>query len=350
MALTPEEIEGRQFPLVANGYDPKLVDRFLTEVAASYRYAMHHLLPGVSGSSRSSRPGGADRPRASHEQVGAEVTDILRAAERVAESMRAEAERQASELLAEAERRADELRSAATAEANELRAQADRERQQAKKVLLRAQEQAEAVVREAERQAKQRLAEVEAEAEQRADRLLSGVRRRAEQMVRAEAAAVERLRAVRDDIEATIVRVAGSETEPVVDLTSGEPVVRIGDFPPPRLLDGSTTDEPAPADTPGAESSGDLPADHQRPPSSRPRDPGTEREHESLRRMVRAAVLRAAEHCATGGGDEPGTSPDRPASTDGEPTQEAAQTAAEGPGGRNSPASSPASAVPPAQH
>lgn len=337
MALTPEEIEGRQFPLVARGYDPKLVDRFLTEVAASYRYAMHHLLPGVARSQRPDADRGADQ--ASHERIGAEVTDILRAAERVADSLRSEAERQATEL-----------RSTATAQADEIRAEAERERQQAKKALLRAQEQAEALVRDAERQAQQRLAEVEAEAEQRADRLLSGVRRRAEQMVRAEAAAVQRLRAVRDDIEAAIVRVAGSETEPVVDLTSGEPVVRIGDFPPPETLDGEAAGEPAVGEPDHVARIEVLPADpHRRPGPDRRRDLSTEEERDSLRRMVRAAVLRAAEHSAvetegeTADGAAGGTGPDEQDSAGDEAGHETAKAAA---GGRADHRRSPAPSDP----
>jgi DivIVA domain-containing protein len=289
LALTPEEIEGRRFPLVARGYDPKQVDRFLTEVAASYRYAMHHLLPGVHRPADHATSG--EGRHQSHERVGAEVADILRAAERVGESLRSEAEQQAAEI-----------RAAAAADAARIRAEADQERQQAKKVLLRAQQQAETLVREAERQAEERLGRVEAEAEQRADRVLAGVRRRAEQMVRAEQAAVERLRAVRDDIDAAIVRVAGSETEPVVDLTSGEPVVRIGDFPPRA---------PAGRDPQGdGSATGADPTPEQRHPSAGREHPhlttatrsdpeaDEERERDSLRRMVRAAVLRAAEHAS----------------------------------------------------
>jgi DivIVA domain-containing protein len=289
VALTPEEIEGRRFPLVARGYDPKQVDRFLTEVAASYRYAMHHLLPGVN---RPADPSPSSEGRhQSHERVGAEVADILRAAERVGESLRSEAEQQAAEI-----------RSAAAADAARIRAEADEQRQQAKKELLRAQQQAETLVREAERQAEDRLARVEAEAEQRAHRVLAGVRRRAEQMVRAEQAAVERLRAVRDDIDTAIVRVAGSETEPVVDLTSGEPVVRIGDFPPGTPAGQELEDT-------GSATSADPTPEHRHPSAGREHSGLTaggrrelgidqERERDSLRRMVRAAVLRAAEHSA----------------------------------------------------
>ncbi|WP_208028243.1 DivIVA domain-containing protein [Rhabdothermincola sediminis] len=296
MALTPEEIEGRRFPLVARGYDPKQVDRFLTEVAASYRYAMHHLLPGVHRHADTSTSG--DGGHELHQRVSAEVADILRAAERVGESLRSEADQEAAEI-----------RSAAAADAARIRAEADQQRQQAKKALLRAQQQAETLVREAERQAEERLALVEAEAEQRAHRVLAGVRRRAEQMVRAEQAAVERLRAVRDEIDTAIVRVAGSETEPVVDLTSGEPVVRIGDFPPGAPSGREPEDSGSAADT-------DSTPEHRHPSAGREhphltagtpsdRDVDEERERDSLRRMVRAAVLRAAEHAAADA-DHPG--------------------------------------------
>ena len=62
MALTPDEIEGREFRVVDQGYDMVQVDTFLTEVAASYRYAVHNLLPGASGVGPAGDDAGAAAP------------------------------------------------------------------------------------------------------------------------------------------------------------------------------------------------------------------------------------------------------------------------------------------------
>jgi DivIVA domain-containing protein len=294
MALTPEEIEGRQFPVVSTGYDRDQVDRFLAEVALSYRVRGQVALPHestspaappplppppppppiqTSGTSRGSA--GTDRSDDSFDRLGDEVADILRSAQRLGESLRAAAETEAADR-----------RAAAELEIAEAVQAAERDREQAKRVLVRAQERADAVVREAEEQAQERLTRANLEAEERSAQLLAHSRRHAEQVLRAERAAVERLRSVRADIESAITRLAGSETDPVVDLTSGEAVVRVGEMP-------GLDDDPAPG-----RATGDTPTTVVEP------------EDDPVQRLIRQAVERAAQHPVdTPAGDQPPTEP-----------------------------------------
>jgi DivIVA domain-containing protein len=261
VALTPDEIEGREFRVVDQGYDMVQVDTFLTEVAASYRYAVHNLLPGASGVG----PATGRHPSASNadalSRVGQEVSDILRSAEKIAETVRAEAEADAATIRARADLESAELRQAA-----------ERDRDQAKRLLTHAQEQADTIISEAEEQARTRVDQANEDATKTSEELLGRSRRHAEQILRAERAVVERLHDVRSDVDNAIDRLTGSEERPVLDLTSGEPVLRVGGLPV-----GGGDEETDDADT----------ADQ---------DP--------LRTMIRAAVDRAAEEGASAPEDD----------------------------------------------
>ncbi len=254
MALTPDEIEGREFRVVDQGYDMVQVDTFLTEVAASYRYAVHNLLPGASGVGPATGRHPAATGTDALSRVGQEVSEILRSAEKIAETVRAEADADAATVRARADLEAAELHQAA-----------ERDREQAKRLLTHAQEQADTIVSEAEEQARALAEQINEEATQRSEELLGRSRRHAEQILRAERAVVERLHEVRTDVDSAIDRLAGSEERPVLDLTSGEPVLRVGGLLP------ASTDE-GEADAAGDE------------------DP--------LRTMIRAAVDRAADEGA----------------------------------------------------
>jgi DivIVA domain-containing protein len=293
MALTPEEIEGRQFPVVSTGYDRDQVDRFLAEVAVSYRTAAHVDLPHESAGPAAPPPlppppppppiqapapsrdvTAAGRSDDSFDRLGDEVADILRSAQRLGESLRAAAETEAADR-----------RAAAELEIAEALQAAEGDREQAKRVLVRAQERADAIIREAEEQAQERLTRANLEAEERSAQLLAHSRRHAEQVLRAERAAVERLRSVRAEIESAITRLAGSETDPVVDLTSGEAVVRVGEMP-------GLDDNPAP-----------------RPAAGTP-TPVAEPDDDPVQRLIRQAVERAAQHPVdTPAGDDPPADP-----------------------------------------
>lgn len=273
MALTPDEIDGREFPVVDEGYDRVQVDTFLTEVAASYRYAVHNMLPGASGvgpaTSRHPAATGTD----ALSRVGQEVSEILRSAEKIAETVRAEADDDAANVRARADLEAAELHQAA-----------ERDREQAKKLLTHAQEQADTIVGEAEDQARAVLQQANDEATQKSDEMIGRSRRHAEQILRADRAVIDRLHEVRADVDAAIDRLSGEES-PVLDLTSGDPVVRVGGLLP-------TTDD---ADQATA-ASGDDP----------------------LRTMIRAAVDRAAGEGAAGAAaDDETAGPTEPTDSNG---------------------------------
>jgi DivIVA domain-containing protein len=229
VALTPDEIEGREFRMVDQGYDPVQVDTFLTEVAASYRYAVHNLLPGASGvGSATGRHPAAVSSAEALTKVGQEVAEILRSAEKVAETVRAEADADAASIRARTDLEVAELRQAA-----------EQDRDQAKRLLTHAQEQAEAIMAEAEQQAKLVVEQMTNDASQRADEMINRSRRHAEQILRAERAVMKRLQDVRGDVDTAIDRLVGSEDRPVLDLTSGEAVLRVGDDAPPPATSAS---------------------------------------------------------------------------------------------------------------
>jgi DivIVA domain-containing protein len=271
VALTPDEIEGREFRVVDQGYDMVQVDTFLTEVAASYRYAVHNLLPGASGVG----PATGRHPAASNvdalSRVGQEVSDILRSAEKIAETVRAEADADASTIRARADLESAELRQAA-----------ERDRDQAKRLLTHAQEQADTIISEAEEQARTLVEQANEDATKTSEELLGRSRRHAEQILRAERAVVERLHDVRTDVDNAIDRLAGSEERPVLDLTSGEPVLRVGGLP---VGGGGDTDD-----------------------DSADQDP--------LRTMIRAAVDRAADEGANAPDDNDDTAESNGAGAD----------------------------------
>jgi DivIVA domain-containing protein len=271
VALTPDEIEGREFRVVDEGYDRVQVDAFITEVAASYRYAVHNLLPGASGVGQSAGRHPSASANENLSRVGQDLAEMLRSAERIAETLQTEAESDAASVRARADLEVAELRQAA-----------ERDRDQAKRLLVHAQEQADSIVSEAEEQARARLKQADEEATERAEEMLGRSRRHAEQILRAERSAIERLHAVRGDIDLAIDRLAGSEERPVLDLTSGEPVLRVGGLP-------ATGDELA---------------------EDRPQ------EADPLRTMIHQAVRRAGEAAGT---EDPSSENGDPGGHDDEP-------------------------------
>jgi DivIVA domain-containing protein len=211
MALTPDDIEGREFTVVARGYDPDEVSRFLTEVAASYRYALHNLLPGV-GSVATPVP--APDPFA---ELGEEVAEILRATERAAERRRAELDEELDAVRAEAEQLAARVRH-----------EAERDRAQARRALARAQERADAIVAEAHEEGRRRAERIEAEARARADQLLERARQQERLLREAERATLERIATLRTELQAILDRTGAGA---VLDLREHEPVVRTAGDP-----------------------------------------------------------------------------------------------------------------------
>lgn len=246
MSLTPDDIEGRRFRAAADGYDRAQVDAFLADAAATLR----------AEEARRRAAGSPDGDPFG--TLGAEVADILRAAEQAAARRRGELEAELAARRAEADLAAEEARR-----------MAEREHEQAKRLLVRAQQRADAILAEAEEEGRARVRRADSEARERARLALERARWREEQLVQAEQAAAERLRALRAELAAVIERIAGvaEDRGPVLDLTTREAVLHPGE-------DG----HPGEAG-PGTERAGVLGV---------VRDP--------LDELVRAAVARAQDH------------------------------------------------------
>ena len=113
MAITPRDIESKQFPVVVRGFDQQAVTAFLQSVAADYT-ALQAALQDY-GSAGGPTPKTAPPPDLDA-LVGDEVTKILRTARHVSE-----------ELQKRANKEAETLRSNAREEATATAAQSKRE-------------------------------------------------------------------------------------------------------------------------------------------------------------------------------------------------------------------------------
>lgn len=107
MALTPDDIEKRQFGTSRKGYSPDEVKRFLAEVAAAQRQA--EATPAFA-------------------RLGGEVASVLESAHRAAESTTASAQADADQTRAQADAYALQTRSRAEREAAEQFAAAEKAR------------------------------------------------------------------------------------------------------------------------------------------------------------------------------------------------------------------------------
>ncbi|MEZ5142522.1 MAG: hypothetical protein R2726_08405 [Acidimicrobiales bacterium] len=105
-------------------------------------------------------------------------------------------------------------------------------RDQAKRVLQAAEQQAAALVAEAERRAQDTVRGAVDQGRLRAERIERRAERHADQVRRYEADVHERLTEARADLERAIARLTGSPDEPVLDLSTERPGVRIGSMTP----------------------------------------------------------------------------------------------------------------------
>ena len=295
MSLTPEEIEARRFPVTANGYDPLEVERFLAEVAATYRESRRSDADASTSGDRSGLPlGSSARPVGPNEsddafaRLGDEVSEMLRSAGHLADSVRAEAEAEAEVVRARAE-----------LEANETRSQAEHRLDQAKRIEIGAQGNADSIIADAERRAEALLRATENDARARAEQITAQAEIEAEQAQRTRQATVDRLHAAKVDVQEAIEKLAGREPLPVLDLTSEAAVVH-----PPGTPDVDTASVPT-----GSEATANVPS-NTAPPAAAPANPtappasnggatsAPETGEDPLTRMVRAAVVRAVEASA----------------------------------------------------
>jgi DivIVA domain-containing protein len=299
--LTPEEIERRTFSIEERGYHRDEVRRFLVEVAAAVRYALHNPMLSTGPRPAPAAPSGARARGGVTEDgfdiLGDEVANILRATHDVVQKMRAEAEAEGQAIRDAARSDAEELRRQSVEELRVSQQEAEAEivwqQERVKRLLITAKEQADSIVAEAAEQARALVSAAEEQAADRVAVIESQAHQHAEQILRAERDAVRRLRAAQDDLLSAIERLTGSETRPVLDLTAlTRPVVRSGQIDPgaPGRADeptAATTAAPSettseePTETPHGTHHGAVRAAAERP------DP--------IQQMIASAVSRAVE-------------------------------------------------------
>lgn len=294
MALTPDEIERRTFPIADWGYDRGEVHKFLVETAAVLRYVQHAALSTAPGVVVDPAPEEVTaRSRISPElaalvteegaidlhKVGDQVSRILEAAETLAAGLCEDAEREAIAIRAGAEQAAADRIREAEQDARVMR-------DQAKRVLVTSQEQAGRITSEAEEEATALRAAAEQRVQQRTEKIQRVAQQHADRVKRFERDTVRRLEDARADLQRAIEQLTGSIDNPVLDLSRPRPSIRTGSLEE-TVEDGdqvvslylesvspavTTPVEPVEADTVGS-------------------DP--------VSNMVRAAVERAVEHSTT---------------------------------------------------
>jgi cell division initiation protein len=95
VAITPQDIETKQFAVALRGFDQKEVTSFLQSVAADYKTALDPV-SASEGPAPQAPPASAPDPYAT---IGEEVASVLRSARDVADETRRRAEEEAETLL-----------------------------------------------------------------------------------------------------------------------------------------------------------------------------------------------------------------------------------------------------------
>jgi DivIVA domain-containing protein len=323
VALTPDAVERRTFPIADWGYDRGEVHKFLVEVAATLRYARHASNydppppPPPPPAAASLGVAGAepvvalradalelvnDDGRADARGLGQRITQILDAAETLASSIHADAEQALLVARANAEQEVATQKQEAEAEIAGLR-------EQAKRVLSASQAKAERIVAEAEDHAASLRSAADQRAKIRNQRLQRVAEQHAERVLRFERDAVGRLKEAQDDLQQAVERLTGSEHSPVLDLSSGQPSVRVGSIE----VDGPQPPEPR------------EPVPRRRVGEHSTLRIGEESSVDAVNRMVQAAVERAAQ---TGAQDAQSTRSTRTSAAMPEPAAATAEPAA----------------------
>ena len=245
MALTPDDIEKRQFGTSRKGYSPDEVKRFLAEVADAQRQT--EATPAFA------RLG--DEVASVLESVHRSAESITTSAQTDAEQTRAEADAYAIETRAKAERdaadhfaaaaddraaakRARDAAEAFAASETERITQAKKEsEEQASSVLADAQARAEQVTSAAETQAaallddaetrsEAQLGQAEDEARRRSTTVIAQAQGRLDKLLSAERDVHDRLVAASADIRVAIGRVAGRQAAEL-ELATEDPTIDI---------------------------------------------------------------------------------------------------------------------------
>jgi DivIVA domain-containing protein len=213
MAITPDEIENRVFPLVRRGYDPAEVDDFLRDVASALAQAQGGLAtpPAAAEEAPEAEPAAATvRGPDDFEQMGEEVAAILRQAHESVATLRHRAETDAALIRQDAQREADELTG---------RAHADR--QAAAIELEAARADADWLLSDVRRQADEAAAATTALARERTREIIETARAEARGAVTVQRNVRGRLEDTRDHIEQVLDRLIEEDTDlfDAIDLT-----------------------------------------------------------------------------------------------------------------------------------
>jgi cell division initiation protein len=177
VAITPQEIETKQFAIGLRGFDQQEVTAFLKSVAGDYKSALEHADGGGGGSTAP-----AADPYAA---MGDEVAAVLRSARDAAGEVRKHAEEEAEALLSKARQEAGELEATAKRHLEEADNSANENRR-------RSEEAAAAAV---------------AQAKGEAEEIVAAAKARYEQLIRDEQDLGGRLRAIKGDIESSLDRI-----------------------------------------------------------------------------------------------------------------------------------------------
>ena len=215
MAITPDEIENRVFPLVRRGYDPAEVDDFLRDVATTLAQAQGGLATPPAAVAEAPMPPGApaavtERGPDDFEQMGEEVAAILRQAHESVATLRHRAEADAALIRQDAQREADELTR-----------RADADRQAAAIELEAARADADWLLSDVRRQAESAAAAAATLARERTREVIETAQAEARGAVTVQRNVRNRLEDTRDHIEQVLDRLIEEDTDlfAAIDLT-----------------------------------------------------------------------------------------------------------------------------------
>ena len=306
MALTPEEIEKKEFAVGLRGYDKDEVQAFLAQVAVEYRTVQTPATSTVNGSGEAIsdaeaearaaevvaaaevkassiiaeaearavelRTQAEEAPRApgaagngdDWSRLGEQVATLMRTAKEQADTLKAEAEAAAAEhrhtlqadaerTREEAERYAADLRSNAESWAEARQGEADADREEARKALSAAQDDALVLVADAQKRADRMLQATELRAKQRADEVVTQARSQLDQLLQVEKTTYERLAEANQHLQ-TAVEAFGNREPLVIDDTDDLVVL-------PDTEAGRPAESPEP-ETAGAPSTASEAADN----------------------------------------------------------------------------------------
>ncbi|MCU1352458.1 MAG: DivIVA protein [Acidimicrobiales bacterium] len=175
MALTPDEIAGKEFLVGLRGYDKDEVRAFLAEVADELRTAGPAAAPEPAPAAPAATAAAPDWT-----QMGEEVAAVLRTAHEQAATLRAQAEAEIAHGRQAGADDAASIRREAEAFGEARRVEAEADREEARRILGAAQDEALGVV---------------ADAQQRAERMLEGTERKARER------AAQAIAAARDELD-----------------------------------------------------------------------------------------------------------------------------------------------------